>query len=588
MATLPLEIWREICLILLHEDLRPELLALSRTNRGCYSIAAPFCYRSLTIEFTTVETLQSITSQLSNKGLGKPFLAHARSLSLMPIHEEHSLGIRHNGKSIVQVFNPATNEAFLQPHLTGVPCGGGLSIADRGGNDSVYRQQWEPVISLIARLRHLEEFNFFIQSGFPSSLRKALSKCHPHCKVKIWSSQPAAYAEPNVQRWILPTASETHSKACQIDFEILFWDRLDTFNAEILLTEPPGLVNEMLPFVFAAPNLKHLILTHTFPLAPSLALVEFVERKWRDLAAVSPPAGIANLESLTLSSVYFDDTLFPALATVTDLSCLRSLDISGYMHPDMLADAAKLLKGLERLFVTVDLPHDEDVITAIKTFTPLKFLCLRGHGSAASVLSVLEQHGPSLQGLILELVCYRGVFVGRDGERLQRFHHEYPLFNLSQHNEMAGLCPHLQELRLQVKRPARKTAELEMYRALGQFSSLRSLVLDLHFQPEGSPIGNVFLNDTVDENLARQVWNVITTSQSSQHLMKLRLAPFGDIYFLDDELYYSHHTRSFLLTRGGRDGLSVREIGKVTSDILEQKNRRLLNKENKSPATSRG
>ncbi|KAL2868378.1 uncharacterized protein BJX67DRAFT_350647 [Aspergillus lucknowensis] len=62
IATLPLEIWREICLILLHDDLQPELSALSLINRACYSIAAPFYYRLLTIKFTTIETLRSITS----------------------------------------------------------------------------------------------------------------------------------------------------------------------------------------------------------------------------------------------------------------------------------------------------------------------------------------------------------------------------------------------------------------------------------------------------------------------------------------------------------------------------------------------
>jgi hypothetical protein len=46
-----------------------------------------------------------------------------------------------------------------------------------------------PVVSLIASLNHLEQFDFFTSDDFTTGLMEAFSRHHPHCRLNIFGKQ---------------------------------------------------------------------------------------------------------------------------------------------------------------------------------------------------------------------------------------------------------------------------------------------------------------------------------------------------------------------------------------------------------------
>ncbi|KAI9371141.1 hypothetical protein BJX61DRAFT_512463 [Aspergillus egyptiacus] len=337
----------------------------------------------------------------------------------------------------------------------------------------------------------------------------------------------------------------------------------------------------MFPFLFAAPRLKHLILQQDLSPPKSLPL-SVIKDEWRSLAAAQKPTPVASLESLTVTLPRESAVL--NLAKSINLSCLRSLDIMQYYNPDLLAEIATLFPKLERLYippnsgrridpVTRQRRHanhfadDDDGIAAVQCFVPLKYLWLRALRSPSGLLRVLEKHGPSLKGLILE--------PGHQARSSDDGGHKYPEVNATEVERLCELCPNLQELRLPIKRSQGNSEECEIYKALGGLPNLRTLVLDLHFEPRPRPLRHMpsvdlaitrdaLINAAMDETLARAIWDLIATNQTTHRLQDLRLVPFGLHYFPHDEQYLlSHFSRSYLLRRyNGHGSLRIEEIGK--------------------------
>ncbi|KAJ0427103.1 hypothetical protein BJY00DRAFT_307081 [Aspergillus carlsbadensis] len=78
--------------------------------------------------------------------------------------------------------------------------------------------------------------------------------------------------------------------------------------------------------------------------------------------------------------------------------------------------------------------------------------------------------------------------------------------------------------------------QCNIYRALGQFGNLHTLILDLQFNSESQlrrPINSSeaqtsFINAATGENLALDIWSVIASTQTStRRLQSLRIVPFG-------------------------------------------------------------
>jgi hypothetical protein len=350
-------------------------------------------------------------------------------------------------------------------------------------------------------------------------------------------------------------------------------------------------LDELLPFVCMGQNLKRLTI-RDIGASFDVSIMK-IKQEWKDYSAELKPVPAACLESLSLD---FRDSYGPAeevlmkLGNLVDLSRLRSLDMSIYSNPSLLAQAASLFHSLERLFVTMDpwAKHNEDVnaddeemLAAVRTFAPVKFLCLRGLRSTSSLDHILQHHGTSLQGLAIEASedgrLFRSLTIYDNG-------YKYPDLDSQRISQLVDCCANLQELRLQIKRQGGNHQECNIYRALGQFTQLHTLILDLHCDPRQSPIGpeiastaclrETLINAATDESLVMSIWDLIASSQPSKRLRKLRIIPFGANFYSREEKHVIRQlSRSFLLTRPdvyNQRNPDVREIGKEAWELWRE------------------
>ncbi|KAJ6133581.1 hypothetical protein N7471_008796 [Penicillium samsonianum] len=375
-----------------------------------------------------------------------------------------------------------------------------------------------------------------------------------------------------------------------IDINLLRLQGLHTFAVQIPRDSDRNSgwieLDEMLPFLVLAPNLKHLLLqrnlTYQFP-------ITMLKQEWHNFAVATKPVPISSLQSISIGQLGPHEDILLRLANIMDLSQLRSLQIDQTFDTAVLARVAALFPNLERLFISTngrgwrcpDLSTDDNIgIAAIRAFNPLKYLYIRGLRSVSSLNQIMQRHGPSLKGLII-IPCTRRN--GRTGELDSGY--KYPELDAFDISQLAKSCPQLEELRLPIKRSMGSQEECEMYKAVGNFSNLYSLVLDLHFDhrprpvyriqvAETSVLQEVFVNAAMDEKLALQIWHLISSNQASCRLRNLRVVPFGLEHLPnDEERLLDWFARSFLITRYNFQNMgvpTVREIGKSEREIRHQ------------------
>ncbi|KAF3385132.1 hypothetical protein F1880_001806 [Penicillium rolfsii] len=308
---------------------------------------------------------------------------------------------------------------------------------------------------------------------------------------------------------------------------------------------------EMMPFLLSSPGLKHLCL-EPFDGVHQTG-VDLLKAKWQSLIDKAKPKVISQLESVTISGRRPEAIMLSKLAAAGVLSQLRSLDIGCVYEPGKLVNVADLFPNLKRLFLDLDkLPQSsaaietdiEGCIAGIIAFHPLEYLHVRGLRNIEALDRIIQRHGPSLKGLAL----------------VPNKVHQYPRLNTSKLLEIMSLCPHLEELRLQMKRSAGNQAECEMYKALGNFPNLQRLFLDLIFdaRPKVPRMGScpetddlnlrrTFINAAMDESLALQIWTKI--KEKSPSLKDLRISPYGAVCFAEEERFLLNCiARSYRLT----------------------------------------
>ncbi|CAI7654291.1 unnamed protein product [Penicillium discolor] len=346
-------------------------------------------------------------------------------------------------------------------------------------------------------------------------------------------------------------------------------------------------LDEMLPFLVLAPNLKHLLLqrdftAHKFPITT-------LKQEWRNFASTTRPVPKSSLHSISIGQLGPREDILLRLADIVDLSQLRSLKLHELFDAAILAQVAALFLNLKRLFISTngqgwrypDVNADHNIgIAAIRTFNPLKYLHLCGIRSVSSLNEIIQHHGPSLKGLIVEPSTGVRARIGtRDSG------YKYPELDAFGISHLAKSCPQLEELRLPIKRSMGSQDECDMYKALGNFSNLHSLVLDLHFDPRPRPVDRmqeietsilkmIFVNAAMDEKLALQIWHLISSNQASGCLQNLRVVPFGLEFLPNDEhRLLDWFSRSFLITRYNFQNVGVptiREIGKREREIISE------------------
>ncbi|KAF7169503.1 hypothetical protein CNMCM5623_002188 [Aspergillus felis] len=599
MEDLPNEVLQHIC-FMIKTDSPGDLPQLRLTNRLWSNLVVPFLFETLRVKFRDLAELQATASAVDQGGLGQTFLKHARKLDVVCLREPYietkkakSLWqVKDWGMEFAEYIPPAHRDTFLEHRLR-------ESIDSELGflNLSVgyYSQKvWQPLVSLIARLEHLKELNYAMENMFPAPVHQAIRQYHPRCRVNIWTFQSLSIDVPGLGR---TRPGSSFSMNDPFEISILRSPGLHTFAVDYSTAKDPnggqGFVHldELLPFVCMGQNLKRLAI-RDIGASFDVSIMK-IKQEWKDFSAELKPVPAACLEALSLD---FRDGNGPSeevlmkLGSLVDLSRLRSLDMSIYSSPSLLAQAASLFHSLERLFVAMDpwAKHNEDVnadddemVAAVRAFAPLRFLCLRSLRNTSSLDHILQHHGTSLQGLAIEASederLFRSLAIYDNG-------YKYPVLDSQHICQMVDCCPNLQELRLQIKRQGGKHRECNIYRALGQFTQLHTLILDLHCDPRQSPIGpeiastaclrETLINAATDESLVMSIWNLIASSQPSKRLRKLRIIPFGANFYSREETHVIRQlSRSFLLTRPdvyNQRNPDVREIGKEAWELWRE------------------
>ncbi|KAJ5647790.1 hypothetical protein N7490_004162 [Penicillium lividum] len=558
---------------------RTDLASFSQTSQICYEAAIPFLYSSLSIIFHDKESLQNAVSELADDGRGCRFLKYARRIYIICLKTPNSKPWVTN---LICDKVQARRYTFLDPRLTG-------SIADLASLHGP--RKWEPIESLLPKFHHLEQLNFLTENQFTVGLSNALFHNHPNCKLNITYAQDVlSSAVPEPDRLIDP---ETINHNDIYDGELWEEDLIDEMTSQreeffdINVLQLPGLhtlamqtprpyrniyhnanltgleyIDDIMPFVASAPGLRHILFASQssdikFPVAQ-------LEEQWKELVKVHPPTRISTLESISIPSYGPSEEIILKLAATIDISGLRSLSIDKYHDPANLAQIGKLLPNLERLFIgfepsgwtSQDLDADhEDAITAICAFRPLKYLRLHFIRNVRSVQRIVEHHGS----------C--------PPSKDQGF--KYPTFDAYNIRLLAQSCPNLEELRLQIERSGGNQAECEAYKALGGFSSLHTLVLDLNYAcrlkegTEEQPLREMFVNAAIDEKLTLGIWNLINANQISRRLHNFRIMPFGSPALPKVEARLLEcFPRSYLVTRCNSNPGSptFEEIGKLARE----------------------
>ncbi|KAL3445275.1 hypothetical protein BJX65DRAFT_309989 [Aspergillus insuetus] len=534
MESLPIEILRAIC-ILLREGNSNDLCSFRRASHFHCQVATPVLFERLTVRlqslYSCVETHDSL-AELSKAGLGRHYLKHARTLSVVALRdllENHRLeyttrlkALEHN---LFDHIPLAVRGSFLDSAIvTGV----GPQSSSPGWKwiFNVYApEDWNPLISLVSRLEHLTELNYGVPNIFPEPLLQTLATQHPDCVLNIWDGH-----------W-LPTDSDTLGKD-GLRLERYSLDHLRSFFAQCPVawqrtTAPPHhtwlQLTEHLPFLAACPNLQHLYIYQSSHSA-SYNEIAAAQPKWRALVSSTDLTPRARLHSLTIAGFGLRETMLSTVANIFDLSSLRSLDIHVAYEASILQHVAPRLSQLTRLFIDLDLERDDDpnrslqensptiitiarsgrhIITTILAFHPLQHLCLRGARSASSLNTILYHHGPSLTGLLIE--------VSENGRSMTDVGPKFPNCSPADIAAIGAAFPNLHSLLL----------DLHCY--------TRTWPINREWRPAGPALRAILVNAATDSHLARGIWDDVESgaaqrrgsSSSTTRLSRLTCIPFG-------------------------------------------------------------
>lgn len=546
-----------------------------------------FICRNLTIKVSNRTKLRGDITRLTENRLCQKYLKYVRRLELkgsMPLLERDA-----GGESIEEGLtgrdDHGSDKTFddddFEPRFDSV------FVADpkEDGPDESSRS-WPPLVSPISSLRRLTHLIYACNNQVPPCLLQALHRHHPACRLTIctfrFRSLRESITDPN--ELALVTSPCLHSLSVKYVWRDSNGN--DDYNEEAVLRT-----------IALAPNLKLLNMLGCRPASsPQLYDTRSVARKpWKGFVPPVETFQIGSLRSLSFCG-YQDITKakLDKWSQYTDLSKLRSLVPKNVSNAGALMNAAVTarFKSLERLAIHLERKDNEvNFRPAVEMFfdclSPLTTLRLYGSLDASLIGRILERHGSKLRELVLK--PYENEPYGNPRQAM--------IITNADILHIRDSCPLLADLNLSIKRCKSDRCETQCYEALGTFTSLAKLGLQLDCsnpQEPGLPsadeedfdrqlhtrgmiprlynahLRDALLNSAVDEDLARSIWDVISTNKPGRPLKHLRIASgggsaFGIMHPGDLSSRVDHMSRSFLLSRSDRDDsdhVEVIELGK--------------------------
>ena len=460
-----------------------------------------------------------------------------------------------------------------------------------------------PVVSAIARFKHLTDVVLQVRTRFVPGLLAQIEKYHPACRLHVrgfaFLSLHDDVTDPEERA--LAISGNLHS----LSIKYMYRDShgVDDYNEAAALST-----------VRHAKNLKHVRMLGARP-ASSPALYRARGTPLSQWKGFVPPieesddAPKAKLESL--SFVGYSDNLgmkkLNKWKDVADLSSLKVLKCStsdeNFLRHVALHDE---FPHLERLSLTLRANKRENLDTwweAVDTFfaslNPLTSLHLSGSLHQSLIEVVAQRHGPTLTELKLNPWA-DGYDMPGPPLRITT-----PVMQL-----LASSAPNLTSVALTLKRSMGDRTETQCYEALGTLHKLQHLKLSLdctnanqwHLSPgedwdtfdakTQTPPGQrpksynghlkiAIVNSALDESLVKQIWDVINENRTKDTLQTLEIHTFGGSSFGNSHPgdlmdIVDHVSRHYKVTAAPETirGVEIVELSKETREQRDASRRK--------------
>lgn len=534
----------------------------------------------------------------------RQFLTHARRLNLMAIPDVRQQGYDDYRWSNIEVRRPdeRLRPRDLVPHTFDSP---GfffdrylmqLLVPSHDGPlvwQGFYKERnWEPLVSLISSMVHLTEIHYMLLNMFPKCLLDVIHEYHITCHLSVWGWQRLSLHKAGFEGM---TSNSFPQYEDPFEIELLRSPCLHAVSflyAERTLRPGEYLAECIFPLLTMAPNLKHIYLRHSWSYRSDNKLdLSTSNQRWGEFIASMNPRFTAAPVSLNLQMTHL--CALAEWSKSTDFTSVQALEFPRFSYPleVTMSQLSKFTK-LEYLKLSLEgpfggrVPDFEDNLKAmLANLIPLKYLHVICPRDTSIIHEIFSHHGTALRGFIIECSL-------PGGSDLESLHPLYPVFSDDDLINLARKAPYLEELRLPIRRCQGDRTEYQMYKALGKFSALRSLILDLDCNPRDSvardynqfteqspklPIADVFKNAAMDEELAWAIWGVID-SGGGERLRNLRISIFGSesLPRADSEVIRRYLSRSFLISRSmSCTGAHVKlsEIGKEEKELQAARQR---------------
>lgn len=574
-----------------HEPLR----SLSLVNRDWYDAAVPLLYCNLVIWFIDQSSLEEAVYKITRCDLGRKYLEHARRLDIIATRDLPYSRMKEDQRTFQDVYGMGCNLMHLEDF--GLDTAGSFTsqcfarwcdpCLDQIELDPgyYYERDWSPLELLLSRLKKVTELNYAVDNAFPDCLLSAIHEFHPRCQLNIWSCQSLSPDHPPKDR--VRSANSADSDTGLFGMALLRSPCISAIKVDygIVYSPDPGQGSQqeaMIPVLNIPPNLKHIyiVLQQT-----SVDHVIESNQHWAEFFSSYPASALTSTRTSPVSlTVDKDDhecaTLLTTLRRSMDFSPLRCLRL-GAFSPIDVKEVSPALSCLDTLSINLDLtpwtPHSEaQYKNMFESLRALRFLGIQGFCSKGTFDSILSRHGSTLQSLIVQKSeCHFPFQLNYTGG-----YYSYPVFDVKDISDIARRAPHLQDLRIQLKRSAKAERELAFYDALGQFPALQNLALDFDCSTTEFPDKKILTRNPVDETLAARIWDRISAHPTSWLLCNLCIVPFGKGSLTPfDFAVFLRRSKSVLVSRTSDNGRTIREVGRAEREVLCKQQWELVNQQ---------
>lgn len=327
----------------------------------------------------------------------------------------------------------------------------------------------------------LTEMHYLLKNMFPKCLLEVIHKHHPTCELNVWGRQVLQLQEPGLQG-VLSSPSVVPELQDPFEMDLLQSPCLHALTMEFgicMVGEAQVAVENIFPLITMAPNLKHIDLFEGGVGKIDDIHIRRYNQSLEDYVKSNmSPQYVATPIALRYRGFRFDS--LKEWNKSTDFSSLRAFEFPNSFPLLEIMSQLSNFPNLEYLYLGLKSPfamvHDpsfvRDLSHMFAGLKPLKYIRVCCPRDTAIVHEIFAHHGRTLQGFIIEPYM-------TPGQEAHEKHPLYPPFNTSDLVSLSSQAPHLEELRLPLRRSLGNKTECELYEALGKFPSLHSLVLDL-------------------------------------------------------------------------------------------------------------